>query len=317
VSSPADFVPIAVTSRSGHDESVHFGALVVLGPDGAVVEAMGNPDVAIFPRSANKPMQAVAMLRRGLDLPLRLVALVCASHDGLPMHRDGVREILASAGLDESALGNVPDYPLDADEARQVVRDGGGTNRVQMTCSGKHSGMVATCVRNGWAHDGYLDLDHPLQLHINDVIDEFTGTSCAVGVDRCGAPAHVMTLTQLARSYRAIATGAAGPEGARVHEAMTSFPEMVAGPANDVTRFMRRVPGMLVKDGAEGVYAVALPDGRAVALKISDGSARARPAVVISALARVGLDLSDLTPSVSEPILGRGAPVGSIRSLVP
>ena len=65
----------------------------------------------------------------GLDLPPELLALACASHSGEPFHVEGARRILASAGLDESALQTPPDYPLDDDAREQVIRTGGGPGR--------------------------------------------------------------------------------------------------------------------------------------------------------------------------------------------
>ena len=318
MSGPSDYVPVAVTTRSGHDESVHFGAAVVLAPDGTVDRAYGNPHALVYPRSSNKPMQAVAMVRAGLALPADLLALVCASHDGLPMHCDGALRILASAGLDADALGNTPDLPLDPVESERIIREGGGRTPLQMNCSGKHSGMLATCVRNGWAHDAsYLDPDHLLQRRITETIVELsTDGGAPIGVDGCGAPAHMMTLTGLARSFRAIAIGDAGEAGLAVHAAMTAHPEMVGGPRRDVTAFMQEVPGLMAKDGAEGVFAAALPDGRAVALKIADGANRARPPVMVSLLGWLGVDTTVLAGRVAEPIRGHGRVVGTVRSLL-
>lgn len=318
MSAPSDYVPVAVTTRSGQDESVHFGAVVVLAPDGSIERAHGNPEALVYPRSSNKPMQAVAMVRAGLALPSDLLALVCASHDGLPMHRDGALRILASAGLGEEALGNTADLPLDPAESEHILRTGGGRTPLQMNCSGKHSGMLATCVRNGWAHDaGYLDPEHPLQRRITDTIVELSADGAApIGVDGCGAPAHMMTLAGLARSFRAIAVGDAGDAGRRVHAAMTSHPQMVGGPRRDVTAFMEEVPGLMAKDGAEGVFAAALPDGRAIALKIADGANRARPPLMVAALGWLGVDTTALAPRVAEPIRGHGQVVGTVRSLL-
>lgn len=317
MSRPDAYRPLAVTDRSGFDESVHFGAVVALDRDGSIAFAHGDPDVAIYPRSSNKPMQAVAMVRAGLDLPPDLLALVCASHDGTPAHLAAARRILASAGLDEQALGNTPDLPLDEASAVEVLRSGGGRTSLQMNCSGKHSGMLATCVVNGWAHDGYLDPGHPLQAAITDTIADLAGQPVVhVGIDGCGAPAHAMPLVGLARCFRAIATGAAGPAGDQVWRAMTGHPEMVGGERRDVTAFMRQVPGLLAKDGAEGVMAAALPDGRAVALKVADGANRARPPVMVDALARLGIDVADLAPLVAEHVRGHGRVVGSVRSLL-
>ena len=162
VPTPEAFAPVAITRRSGCDESVHFGAVVGLSSTGQVEFAVGDPTTAIYPRSANKPMQAVAMVRAGLRLPPELLALVCASHDGTPKHLDAVRRILASAGLDERSLANTPDLPLDEGAAEVVLRQGGGRTALQMNCSGKHSGMLVTSVINGWPTDsGYLSSDHP------------------------------------------------------------------------------------------------------------------------------------------------------------
>lgn len=316
---PDDFAPVAITSRSGLDESVHFGAVVALDRDGSVSLAVGRPESVVYPRSSNKPMQAVAMVRAGLSLPPHLLALVCASHDGTPMHTAAALEILATAGLDATALGNTAGMPLDDAAGRDVVRAGGLPTPLMMNCSGKHSGMLATCALHGWATaDGeYLRIDHPLQLAITHAIDELTGEPHDhIGIDGCGAPAHAFSLLGLARSFRAIATGEGGSGCAEVYTAMTSHPEMVGGEPRDVTQLMRHVPGLMAKDGADGVFAAALPDGRAVALKIADGGDRARPPVMVAALRHLGVDVSDVAPLMEQPILGHGHRVGDVRALL-
>ena len=182
---PESFAPVAITRRSGCDESVHFGGIVGLSSNGDVAFAVGDPMAAIYPRSSNKPMQAVAMVRAGLSLPPELLALVCASHDGTPMHLDAARQILATAGLDERSLANTADLPLDDASAKAVLRAGGDATALQMNCSGKHSGMVVTCAINSWPVDAsYLSPDHPLQQRITATIDELTGEPHVhVGVD--------------------------------------------------------------------------------------------------------------------------------------
>jgi L-asparaginase II len=315
---PDAFVPVAITRRSGIDESVHFGALVALDRSGDVAFALGDPDVTVYPRSSNKPMQAVAMLRAGLRVAPDLVAVMCASHDGRPEHLAAARRLLAVAGLDESALANTPDLPLDDGEAERVVAAGGTRTALQMNCSGKHAGMLATCVCNGWVSDAsYLEAVHPLQVAITDAIADLTGSPpVAVGVDGCGAPAHVMSLLALARGFRSIATGAAGSAGDEVAAAMRAHPELVGGPTRDVTRLMRSIAGLVAKDGAEGVFAAALPDGRAVALKIADGADRARPGLMVAALDRLGVDTSAVAPLVRQVVRGHGREVGEVRALL-
>jgi L-asparaginase II len=298
---------------------VHFGAVVGLSANGEVEFAVGDPRTAIYPRSSTKPMQAVAMVRAGLRLPAELLALVCASHDGTTKHLEAVRRTLATAGLTEASLANTPGLPLDEAAAEAVFRDGGGRTPLQMNCSGKHSGMLVTSALNGWPIDAsYLETDHPLQQAITATIDDVAGEPHShIGVDGCGSPAHVISLLGLARAFRAIAVGDAGSAGDAVYECMTRHPDMVGGDGRDVTKLMRNVPGLMAKDGADGVFAAALPDGRAVALKIADGGNRARPPVMLAALRALGIDTSAVEPLVVESILGHGDRVGEVRAIAP
>ncbi|MEY3053572.1 MAG: asparaginase [Ilumatobacteraceae bacterium] len=309
------FEAVAVTTRSGHEESIHHAALVALSADGSVAFSIGDPGLAVFPRSSIKPLQAFAMVQSGLDLPDELLALVCASHDGQARHLDGARQILASAGLDESSLLNTADWPLDSGAMEDAVRSGGVKTSLQQNCSGKHSGMLATCRVNGWDLSTYLDESHPLQTTITDAIPALTGSPVAgIGVDGCGAPAHVISLVGLARAFRGMATGDAGATGSRIHRAMSSNPIMVGGPRRDVTLIMQGIDGLMAKDGAEGVFAAALPDGRAVALKVADGSNRARPPLMHAALRALGVDVSGVDPAAwISPVLGHGRRVGEVR----
>lgn len=314
--SPAQFAPVAVIDRNGVDESVHFGAVVCLDERGGVAHAIGDPGVLVYPRSSTTPLQALAMVRAGLDLPPEQLALVCASHNGEQVHLDTARAILAGAGLDESALGNTPGWPLHEASQHAAIRTGTPKSPLQMNCSGKHSGMVATCVLNGWPLEGYLDPGHPLQQAITDTVPDVSGEEAfAIGVDGCGAPAHVITLIGLARAVRAMATGAAGESGLRIHHAMSNHSHIVGGTGRDVTAICTNVPGLMAKDGAEAVYVAALPDGRAVALKLSDGSGRGAATVLVAALARLGVDVSAVPSTVTETALGHGRPVGRIRAL--
>src|SRR6478735_2834437 len=153
-------VVVAELVRSGFVEGHHYGSVVALDRDGTVDWSVGDVDGPILPRSSNKPLQAAAMVRLGLDLDPELLALVCASHSGERFHLDGVRRILASAGLSEAALQTPPDYPLEDAEWHAVVAAGGERTPIQMNCSGKHAGMLATCVVNGWDTETYLAPDH-------------------------------------------------------------------------------------------------------------------------------------------------------------
>ena len=305
-----------MTLRNGVQESWHNGAVVCLERDGSIAFSVGSPQAIIFPRSSTKPFLATAMVAAGLKLPSNLLALVCASHDGRPEHLQAAREILASAGLDETALRNTKDLPLDDDAARVVVRGGGVATSLQMNCSGKHSGMLATCVACGWATDeSYLDRDHELQKLITAMMPEMIGEEVAsIVVDGCGAPAHAMTLAGLARGFRSVAMAKTGSPARVVADAMREHPQMVGGPTRDVSMLMAGISGLVAKDGAEGVYAAALPDGRAIALKIADGANRARPPLMRAALSALGVDFSGVDEcAFASPIFGHGKIVGEVR----
>ena len=303
------FVPIAVVDRSGFDESFHHGAVVVLDRTGDLVFAAGDPDVPIYPRSANKPMQADAMIDLGLELDDEQLALACASHDGTEHHVAVVRRILAGAGLGEEALANTPALPLQQDVMEQLLAGGGHRASILMNCSGKHAAMVATCQARGWPVDGYLEVDHPLQVAITAHIGDLAGPVRHIGVDGCGAPAHAMALRDLAAGFRSLATGRG-----RVWRAMTEHPDLVGGDRRTVTQVMRAVPGAMGKDGAQGVFAIAHPDGWAAALKVADGQERPVAVVLAAALVHIGVELDGV--AMTDPILGHGRPVGSIRSVL-
>jgi len=313
---PEPYAPIAATTRSGFDESVHSGAVVALKRDGSIAFAAGDPSAVVYPRSSNKPMQAVAMVDAGLQLQGELLALVCASHDGTPYHRDVASRILATAGLDASALQNTPDLPIDRASADAIIRADGGPTSLQQNCSGKHGAMVVTCAINGWSLRDYLDLDHPLQRLITTTIQALADEPITqIGIDGCGAPAHAMSLVGLARSFRSIAIAPADSPNGQVYAAMTGHPLTVGGDHRDVTEFIRHVPGLMAKDGAEGVFAAALPDGRTVAMKVADGASRAVPAVMVHALETLGVDVRTVDPLVRKRILGHGREVGEVRSI--
>jgi L-asparaginase II len=309
-----EHVVVAEVVRSGFLEGRHRGSVVVTAPGGAVEWAVGVVDRPMFPRSSNKPMQAVGMLRNGLDLDGELLALAGASHSGEPFHLDGVRRILAGARLDESALQTPPDYPIDDIARDEWIRSGREKSPVTMNCSGKHAAMLATCVAAGLPIDDYRNPEHLVQKGIRAAVEDGAGEPvAAVGVDGCGAPLLAITLTGLARAFgRYAAAPADTPEG-RVAAAFRSFPEYASGSRRDEAALMHAIPGLFCKAGAEGVYGVGLPDGRGIAIKIEDGAARARPVVMAATLRRLGLTDPILDDQSAAPVLGGGRQVGTIR----
>jgi L-asparaginase II len=314
VTTPAPAV-LASYTRSGFTESVHAGHAVVVDAGGSVVRSWGDPDHVMFPRSAAKPAQAAAMVRNGLDLPDHLLALAIASHGGERIHLAGVHEILELAHVDESALQTPVDYPLDPRERDVWVSDNRHPSRIAMTCSGKHAAMLLTCRVNGWPLDTYRDPQHPLQQAIRWQVEALAGEAVQhVGVDGCGAPVMAISVTGLARTLSRTMTEEEHSPPRRVGQAMVAFPEFVGGFYADVTALMRAVPGLAAKQGFEGVGVAALPDGTAVAVKVEDGSERARQVTVAAILAGLGVSRAALAPFLTIPVLGGGAVVGQVSS---
>jgi L-asparaginase II len=254
------------------------------------------------------------MLRCGLGLDGELLALAAASHSGEDFHVDGVRKILARAGLSEEDLRCPASWPLDTPTAHRLIARGEGMSRIRMNCSGKHAAMLATCAANGWPTGSYTDPRHPLQQAIRTTIAELAGQQpAATGVDGCGAPLFALTLDGLARAFRALVLAGAGTPERRVADAMRAYPEWTSGTDRDERRLMNAVPGLLVKGGAEGVNAFAFGDGRAGVVKIDDGGQRARTPVTVAALRLLGATVPDALATV--PVTGGDAVVGEIRAV--
>lgn len=302
---------VAEVVRNEFVESRHHGRVVALDAEGMPVLSIGAVTDPMFPRSSLKPLQATALLAAGWrPADAEQVALACASHSGEQMHVDVVRRILASAGLDVTALQNTPDLPLNADAARARLRAGGDKDALHQNCSGKHAAMLATCVANGWPTETYLDPEHPVQVAIRTSVEQLCGERVtATAVDGCGAPLFAVSLAGLARAFARLASSS-------VAAAMRARPDLVGGTGRDVTAAMRDITGLVAKDGAEGVYAAALPDGRAVALKVGDGAGRARGPVLAAALERLGVPPHDTASLRKVPVLGHGEPVGCVRAVL-
>ena len=296
--------------RDGVVESEHRGFLAMLNADGTIFKSLGDLETKIYPRSTVKCAQASAMVRHGLKLEPRLLALAQSSHSGAAMHMDGAREILASVGLDESALQCALDRPL-GDAERRTWGDAAPT-RIAMNCSGKHAAMIATCVINNWPVDSYLDAAHPLQVAIKAELETLAGEKISVtSTDGCGAPLFLISVIGLARAIRTI-TISTDPTHKSVMDAARAFPEMVGGVGRHNTEMMQEVPGLFMKDGAEAVNVCSLSDGRALVFKVSDGSLRAFRTIVHACLKEFGIDTS-FTP---EKVMGGPRVIGAIRATI-
>jgi len=298
--------------RGGTVECVHRARAAITFPDGSV-RALGDPLAPTFPRSALKPIQAVAMIEAGLDVSGPELTISAASHLGEPFHLAAVRSILAGAGLTEADLQNTPDLPIQLAAKIAWIRDGHGPESIAQNCSGKHAAMLRTSVQAGWDTATYLDPQHPLQRLIHATLEEFVAEPVPEpSVDGCGAPAFTTSLTGLARAFGTIASAKEGPAKA-IADAYRAHPEYTSGTGHADLAIHRAVPGLVCKGGAEGVFAAGLADGTGIALKISDGAERGRPELMVALLRLAGVTNPALEALATTPVLGHGKPVGEVR----
>lgn len=311
----AGAVPVAAATRGDVVESVHCGHVALFDASSDDVVGVGDPQVELFGRSTAKPLQALAMVKLGLVLPPHLLALVCASHSAESIHRDAVVQILEMVGLTPAALQATPAVPLGETSGKEWLAAGRGPDAIAHDCSGKHAGMLVTCVVNGWSIDNYLDPIHPLQVAIREELELVFGMGGPSSVDGCGAPLYGHSLVGLARAYRALGVAEPGSMEHQVANAMRVAPHMVGGSGRPVTEMMYAVPGLIAKDGAEAVLAFADDSGNAAAVKILDGGARPLPVVAGAILRRWGLLTDQLAQRLEQPVLGHGKPVGAIEPI--
>lgn len=289
-------------------ESVHAGHLLILDASGNTLLQLGDIDSLIYPRSAVKSLQASAMVRAGAKLNDQQLALACASHAGSAAHLAVAQSTLASVGLNESALRNTPDKPLDLKE-RAAWGDKAPTS-LAANCSGKHAAMLATCVANGWDLVDYKKPEHPLQIAIRAEFESLSGEKIThVGVDGCGAALFAISLKGLANAIRNL-TLSQDPVHKSVVNACCTNPVLVSGVGRLPTLLMEKVSGLFVKDGAEGVMIISTASGEVIVWKMSDGSQRGASALAVATLSHLGISV-DIE---RENVLGDGQVVGEIRA---
>ncbi|KAA0021866.1 asparaginase [Antrihabitans cavernicola] len=312
-------VELVEVVRSGFRECVHSGSVVILRPDGEPDLELGAVHTPIYPRSSNKPMQVLTLLRNGFQpVDTDELAIATASHEGERQHIELVKRLLDRHGLVEDQLLCPPELPGN-EFARAAVITGGGarSRRIFMNCSGKHAAMLATCQANDWPTENYLDSAHPLQRAVVDTVADLTGEpESELGIDGCGLPIVPVSLTNLARAYAKFVTAEPGSPERNVADAVREHPFLVSGTDKDDLVLMSAVPGLLCKAGADGVQAGALPDGTAFAFKIDDGGERPRLPLTAAILHRIGVDWNeDYADMASQPVLGGGARVGTVRAI--
>ena len=333
---------LAVATRNGLVESWHRGAVVVV-HDGDVMLQVGDVERPVFARSATKPLQALPFLERGLadrlQLPAEELAVMCASHDGAAVHTAAVRSFLQRGGLHEDQLGCGPHAPFDQDSRLALLRAGEQPGKVHNNCSGKHTGFLHLAKECGDELAGYLDPLNRSQGEVNAAVAAMAGLSGRVptGLDGCGAPTFVLPLVALARAFCQLANPARlsavrAHACRRILDAAGRAPALLAGEKRFCTTLLRQWPGAcFAKNGAEGVYAVALapdparrrcPGALGVAIKTDDGSERGYQPVVVDLLQRLGALPAELPPALAafhrQPVWNtQRRQVGTVHSVVP
>jgi len=283
-----------------------LGHLIVLNSDGTTYLSKGNPKAIIYPRSAVKSLQASAMVKAGLDVSDEELAIICASHSGSQKHIDLVINMLAKRNIPLELLKNATDKPLG--EKEKIAWGDQPASQLAQNCSGKHAGMLITCKQNDWDYNSYLELNHPLQIAIKNEIKLLSGEQVAKETfDGCGAPLFAFSLYGLAKAISNLVTSDI-KEHKQIVTACTRYPELVAGEARLTTRMMKAIPGLFMKEGAEGVEVCALSDGRVIAIKVIDGSWRPVAPIIMEIFKRWNIQ----TPDESMKIYGGSSVIGEV-----
>jgi L-asparaginase II len=288
--------------RGGRVESVHRGSAAAVGSDGRLVAAAGSPSSLVYVRSAAKPFQAMPLLEGGGERAFGLtssdIALMCSSHGGEPRHVEAARRLLQKGGFRERDLACGAHWPMHERSARSLRGRGQRPTALHNNCSGKHAGLLLACRLYGFASRGYWRPTHPIHQEVLRRLALWAGVPAArieIAVDGCSLPVFRLPLSSLALAYGKLVSPEAGEVAARILKAMWERPAMMAGARRFTTAFIAAGTGRwLGKEGAEGVYAIGLAPGVArvkavgLAFKIEDGSTRARDAVSIALLERLG-----------------------------
>jgi L-asparaginase II len=297
------FVPMIAVGRGRLTESLHHGAAVVADASGRVLAFWGDFERPVYPRSAIKPVQALALVETGaadaLAVTPQELALASASHAGMPLHTEPVMAWLARLGLEEDALGCGIHPPGDAATAAALAAEGRPPSPRHNNCSGKHAGMLATARHKGEPLAGYTERPHPVQQRILGILETMTGLDLGdapVGRDGCSVPTTAVSLGGLAVALARFADTRPLPDRRaeavrRVRAAWAGHPALIDGPGRPDCRIIQATDGaVLTKTGAEGVRVACLPDaGLGVAVKIADGAARATAPALLAILGHLGM----------------------------
>lgn len=310
--------PFAEIWRGPFLESVHSGHAVICDETGQIIDAWGDPDATVLPRSSSKMLQALPLVRSGaadaFGLTTKQLALACSSHQGAQIHLDGVGAWMQQLGLTDDAFKCGPEESRDRTIKEAQIRAHEAPCRIHNNCSGKHAGFL-TLTNHLNAGPDYTTPDHPVQRACLEAFEQVTQqTSPGYGIDGCSAPNYAATLHGIARAMAHFAAAPDGSAESRLHQAMRLHPELVAGEGRACTELMRAANGKAaLKTGAEGFFIAILPELKiGIALKAACGTTRAAEAAITALLVRLGI-LEATHPAVLKRI---NAPIKNWDGLV-
>ena len=279
-------------------ESRHRVRYAVVDTAGKLVRRGGDAEAPVYPRSAVKPIQALAMVEAGaadaFELGAAEIALACGSHTGEPRHTAIVLDWLERIACGESDLACGTHPPLDGETALALAAAARAPGAVHNSCSGKHAGFLSLARHIGAPVRGYIGLEHPVQQRVLGILEQMYGldlSGAERGIDGCGIPVFAVPLGNVALSMVRLADPADQPDArrdaaGRIRAAMAAEPFLVAGSGRFDTAVIAAFGGpVLVKSGAEGICCACLADsGLGIAVKAEDGAARAAQIVMAALL---------------------------------
>ncbi len=295
---------LAEVYRNNVVESCHRGSAVVVDSQGQTILAIGDCDRKIYPRSSLKLFQTIPLLESGaadkFGLSDEEIVLACASHNAESFHTDAVQNWLHRLGLDNDDLECGADFPLSDTMKRGLLASGKKPASIHQNCSGKHVGMLTLARHLGVATRGYSEYQHPTQQAWMQTLSELVEvdvTTLDWERDGCGLPAICISMRRMAYGCALLACpqvvgGRRGQAMAKIIDAIQAHPRMLAGTGrccSDVIRTSVSAGQMVVKIGAEGVYAGILPEqGWGLIIKIDDGATRASEVALGGLLLKLG-----------------------------
>ena len=325
----------AIVWRGPIAESRHRFQAAVSTVDGSLAAETEDARAVTTFRSAAKPFQLLPLVERGhaarWGFDDETLAVMTGSHTGSRYHVGLVAGILARLGLSDRDLACGFHEPPDPEAMARIRGHTEERSSLYNNCSGKHAGMLALALAEGWPTRGYEQAGHPVQQLMRKTVAEACGVapeSLAVGVDGCSVSVFGLPLSGMARSYARLAVARGDGDAreralARIRDAMRAWPRATGGAGRLSSELMERTAGRLVaKGGAEGLECVGMPGaGLGLALKCEDGHSRAIGPALMGLLDQLGaLDAGEIArlTELRRPVLRNhaGLEVGSLTAEV-